>query len=220
MNRPRLQLALDNLDLQSALKAVQSAHPHIDIIEVGTILCLSEGMNAVRTMRTLFPTHTILADVRIIKAGGVIAKICFEAGANWVSVMSDATQETLEAVVKTAATYNGEVQVELNDGWTFEQAKLWRQLGIGQVILHRSSEVVAEEESWTKAAFETVHNLHNLGFMVTVTGGINVAEIGAFSGVPVAIFIAGRAIRAAEDPAAAAAAFQAAIADTFGPLAS
>ncbi|MFK7800999.1 MAG: orotidine 5'-phosphate decarboxylase / HUMPS family protein [Anaerolineae bacterium] len=219
MNRPRLQLALDNLDLQSALKAVQLAHTHIDIIEVGTTLCLSEGMNAVRTLRTLFPDHTLLADVRIIKAGGVIAKMCFEAGANWVSVMSDATQETLEAVVQTAAAYNGDVQIELNDGWTFEQAHLWRKLGIGQVILHRSSEVVAEEENWTEAAFETVRKLHNLGFLVTVTGGISVAEISSFVDVPVGIFIAGRAIRSANDPAAAAESFQKEISGTFAPSA-
>ncbi|MEM8858466.1 MAG: 3-dehydro-L-gulonate-6-phosphate decarboxylase [Chloroflexota bacterium] len=216
MSRPKLQLALDNEDLQSALQAVQQCHQHIDIIEVGTILCLAEGVNAVRTMRSLYPKHTILADVRIIKAGGVIAKMCFEAGASWVSVMSDATQETLEAVVKTAADFDGDVQVELNDGWTFEQAKLWRKLGIKQVILHRSSEVVAEEESWTPAAFETVRKFSDLGFDVTVTGGITAEEIETFAGVPVSIFIAGRAIRGAADPDEAAIGFQKAIDQTFG----
>ncbi|MEM9777520.1 MAG: 3-dehydro-L-gulonate-6-phosphate decarboxylase [Chloroflexota bacterium] len=216
MSRPKLQLALDNKDLQSALQAVQHCHQHIDIIEVGTILCLAEGMHAVRTMRSLYPEHIILADVRIIKAGGVIAKMCFEAGASWVSVMSDATQETLDAVIKTAAAHNGDVQVELNDGWTLKQAKLWRELGITQVILHRSSEVVAEEESWTSAAFETVKKLSALGFEVTVTGGITAEEIATFAGVPVSIFIAGRAIRSAADPAQAAIGFQKAIDKTFG----
>ncbi|MEM7117665.1 MAG: 3-dehydro-L-gulonate-6-phosphate decarboxylase [Chloroflexota bacterium] len=218
MNLPKLQLALDNRDLQSALQAVQQCQQYIDIIEVGTVLCLAEGMDAVRTMRTLYPTHTILADVRIIKAGGVIAKMCFESGANWVSVMSDATQETLEAVMKTAVSYNGDVQIELNDGWTVEKAELWRKVGISQVILHRSSEVLAEEESWTPAALETVHKLNELGFAVTVTGGITIQEIPVFANVPVSIFIAGRAIRSAQDPANAAQSFQAAIKATFGKV--
>lgn len=215
MNRPLLQLALDNLDLLSALDAVQKAHPMIDIIEVGTILCLSEGMTAVRTLRTLYPNHILLADVRIIKAGGVIAKMCFEAGANWVTVMSDATEETIKAVVAVANQHRGEVQIELNEGWSLEQADKWRDFGIQHVILHRSSEVVAQEKRWGPSAFETVHKLNELGFTVTVTGGITPDEIQAFVDTPVGVFIAGRAIRSAQDPAQAAHAFQAAIRQTF-----
>ena len=77
MPKPLLQLALDTFDLPSALAPLQRAAPHIDIIEVGTILCLSEGMGAVRVIRSLFPDKTILADVRIAEAGGIIAKMAF-----------------------------------------------------------------------------------------------------------------------------------------------
>lgn len=90
MRKPLLQLALDTHDLPSALAPLQQAAPHIDVIEVGTILCLSEGMGAVRIIRSLFPDKTILADVRIAEAGGIIAKMAFEAGADWVSVVSGA----------------------------------------------------------------------------------------------------------------------------------
>ena len=55
-----------------------------------------------------------------------------------------------------------------------------------------------------------------MGFKVTVTGGVKPKDIPLFSGVPVFIFIAGRAIRGADDPATAALQFQTMITETFG----
>ena len=54
-----------------------------------------------------------------------------------------------------------------------------------------------------------------MGFKVTVTGGVKVKDIPLFAGVPIYIFIAGRAIRGADDPLAAAAQFQQAISKTW-----
>ena len=47
---PRLQIALDTFTLDDAYRALQPAAASVDIIEVGTILCLSEGMRAVRVV--------------------------------------------------------------------------------------------------------------------------------------------------------------------------
>ena len=138
--------ALDTHDLPSALAPLQQAAPHIDVIEVGTILCLSEGMGAVRVIRSLFPDKTILADVRIAEAGGIIAKMAFEAGADWVSVVSGAAPSTAEVVYDVAQQYGGDVQIELSDGWTWEQAARWRDIGIGQAIIHRSRDAEAQGE--------------------------------------------------------------------------
>jgi 3-dehydro-L-gulonate-6-phosphate decarboxylase len=91
MERPKLQVALDLQDLPSALAPLQKAAPHLDVIECGTILCLAEGMHAVRIIRSLFPHKPVLADVRIAEAGSLISKMAFDAGASWVSVVSGAT---------------------------------------------------------------------------------------------------------------------------------
>ncbi|MEM7735012.1 MAG: orotidine 5'-phosphate decarboxylase / HUMPS family protein, partial [Deinococcota bacterium] len=203
--RPKLQLALDNLDLQSALSAVQQASQHIDVIEVGTILCLAEGMNAVQTIRTLYPQHIVLADVRVVKAGAVIAKMVFDAGADWVSVVSEASAETVEAVVKEARARGRDVQIELADTWTEDQLKLWRGLDLQQVIYHPASEVSdLQADKWTAKNLDTIHKLHALGFKVTVTGGMTVSDIPKFKDVPVYAFISGRAIAKANNPAEAA----------------
>ena len=145
MERPKLQVALDLQDLPSALAPLQKAAPHLDVIECGTILCLAEGMHAVRIIRSLFPDKPVLADVRIAEAGSLISKMAFDAGASWVSVVSGATLNTVEAVMKEAAKHPGaEVQIELIDGWTWEQAAAWRDLGVPQVITHRSRDAEAK----------------------------------------------------------------------------
>lgn len=216
METPKLQIALDTYDLPSALGPLQKASPYLDVIEAGTILCLSEGMRAVRIIRSLFPAKIVLADVRIAEAGGLISKMAFEAGANWVSVVSGATLTTAQVVVKEAAKHNGEVQIELLEGWTLEKARQWHDLGIQQVITHRSRDgEVKGELTWTERDFEEIRRFADLGFKVTVTGGVKVADIPLFAGVPVYVFIAGRAIYKAEQPDVAAKSFQDAINTTF-----
>lgn len=219
MELPKLQIALDTFDLPSALGPLQKAHAHIDVIEAGTILCLAEGMRAVRVLRALYPDKPILADVRIAEAGSIIANMAFEAGASWVSVVSGATLDTVEAVMKAARQHGGEVQIELIDPWTDEQARQWRDLGVQQIITHRSRDAEAKGvQEWTERDFHDIRRLAAMGFRVTVTGGVTLADIPRFAGVPVGIFIAGRAIRDADDPAAAAAAFQQTIRRTYSPV--
>jgi 3-dehydro-L-gulonate-6-phosphate decarboxylase len=216
MDQPKLQIALDTYDLPSALSPLQKAAAHIDVIECGTILCLAEGMHAVRVIRSLFPDKLILADVRIVEAGSLISKMAFDAGADWVSVVSGATLNTIEAVIKEARKRNGDVQIELIDGWTWEQAQQWRALGIQQVITHRSRDGEAKGElTWSQRDFDEICRLTDLGFKVTVTGGVKPADVPLFAGVPVYVFIAGRGIYAAIDPAAAAQQFKTAIETTF-----
>ncbi len=65
--RPLLQVALDTKDLNTALKTTRLVSDVVDVIEVGTILCLAEGLGAVTSIRTLYPNKLILADVRIAK---------------------------------------------------------------------------------------------------------------------------------------------------------
>ena len=217
MSRPKLQLALDTFDLPSALAPVQRAKDHIDVVEAGTILCYAEGMHAVRALRALYPEKILLADVRIAEAGSIIAKLAFDAGADWVSVVSGATLTTLAVVLKEAQKQSREVQLELIDGWTWDDAKTWRELGVRWVITHRSRDgEAAGHLSWSERDFDEMRRLSGLGFKVSVAGGVKTEDLPRFTGVPVDLFTVGRAIREADDPAAAAKAFKAAIAQVYG----
>lgn len=206
---PKLQLALDMFDLPSALAPLQKAAKHIDIIECGTILCLSEGMHAVRAIKSLFPDKIVLADVRIAEAGSIISKMCFDAGADWVSVVSGAAPASFGVVLEEAKARDRDMQIELSDGWIWEMVERWRDLGVGQIITKRSRDgEAAGNLSWQDDDLETIHRLHDMGYKVSVAGGVKAADIPRFAGVPVYAFIVGRAIYGAQDPEEAARAFR------------
>ena len=216
MIQPKLQLALDTFDLPSALAPLQRAAQHIDVVECGTILCLSEGMHAVRALRSLFPDKILLADVRIAEAGSIIAKLAFEAGADWVSVVSGAAPDSVAVVLKESQARGREMQIELSDGWTWPQAERWAEMGVPQVIFKRSRDAEAQGKlDWGDEDIAQIQRLSALGFKVSVAGSVKVADIPHFAQAPVYAFIVGRAICQANDPAAVAAAFQKTIASTY-----
>lgn len=206
MTTPRLQIALDTLDLPSALGPVQKAADQIDVIECGTILILCEGFHAVRAMRALFPDKQILADVRIAEAGQKIARLAFEAGADLVSCVAGASMATITQVCAVAREFGTEVQVELADEWYDPQrCRAWREAGVQHVIVKRSRDrEAAGDLSWKPDDLARIDELSAMGFTVTITGGISAKDLATFHGRPVGIVIAGRSIVNAEDPREAA----------------
>ncbi|MGQ4518331.1 orotidine 5'-phosphate decarboxylase / HUMPS family protein [Dermabacteraceae bacterium CCM 9520] len=203
--RPRLQVAVDATDMVSALGPLNKAVAHVDVIECGTIWVIAEGLKVVREVRALYPEKTILADVRIAEAGSLISRQCFEAGADWVSCVAGASLATIGQVVKAAEEFGGEVQVELGETYSAERARAWRELGVKHVIVKRSRDrEAAGDLSWGESDVSRVSELAEMGFTVTVTGGIKANELDVFKGRPVGVVIAGRGIMKADDPEAAA----------------
>lgn len=196
MALPNLQIALDNNNLSDALKSALSVGTEVDIIEAGTILCLSEGMEAVRCLRALFPNKIILADTKCADAGGTVAKNCALAGADWMTVICSATIPTMKAALKEVK----ELQVELYGDWTFEHAKAWKEAGITQAVYHQSRDALLAGETWTENDLEKIKKLTNMGFKVSVTGGLELDTLKLFKGINVFTFIAGRSIRDAKEP--------------------
>ncbi|MDT2815574.1 3-keto-L-gulonate-6-phosphate decarboxylase UlaD [Vagococcus carniphilus] len=200
MTRPNLQIALDHNTLESALADVTKVGDIVDILEVGTILCLQEGNQAIRCIKEIFPEKKIVADTKCADAGGTVAKNVADAGADWMTVICCATLPTMEAAKKEVE----ELQVELYGDWTFEQAESWREIGIKQAIYHQSRDALLSGETWGEKDLKKVKKLIELGFNVSVTGGLSVETLKLFEGIDVYTFITGRGITAAKDPVQAA----------------
>jgi 3-dehydro-L-gulonate-6-phosphate decarboxylase len=201
-NLPLLQVGLDNRNLVDALKVAMEIHEVVDIIECGTLLCFAEGMKAVSILKTLYPDKIILADIKAGDAGRAVASMAFDAGADWMTVICCAEIATIESALNEAKK-RGEthdIQIELYGSWTFEQAAVWYKLGIRQVNYHRGFDAQASGQNWTKEDLEKIRKLSDMGFKVSVTGGLNVADLHFFKGIPVYVFIAGRSIRDAQNP--------------------
>lgn len=204
MARPNLQIALDHNDLEGALADIVKVGEIVDIIEVGTILCLQEGHKAISCIRSMFPEKRIVADTKCADAGGTVAKNVADAGADWMTVICCATIPTMEAAQKEVK----ELQVELYGDWTFEQAAEWRRIGIKQAIYHQSRDALLSGETWGEKDLNKVQKLIEMGFQVSVTGGLNVETLKLFEGMDVYTFIAGRGITSGKNPAVRAESFK------------
>lgn len=208
--KPKLQLALDLNNLNEALSIAEQAIDKVDIIEIGTVLAIESGLDSVRKMREKLPQAKILADIRIIKAGGKLANMAYEAGADIVTIISDSTEETFEAVVEEKEKAdNREVLIEINEGYTDKQLQKWKnKYDLNHLIFHRGSEIINSSEPWNKKDFDEIKRLAEMGFKCYVTGGIGIEEISSFKNVPVECFIVGRTITGAENPEEVANNFQ------------
>ncbi|MEM9424094.1 MAG: 3-dehydro-L-gulonate-6-phosphate decarboxylase [Spirochaetota bacterium] len=211
MEKPLLQLALDNLKLHEALCTTQVLAPELDVIEAGTLLCLAEGAESVQVLRSLYPDKKIVADLKIVDAGAELAQLACQRGADWVTVMCNAANATKAKAVEAAAKYGSEIQVELFGNWTYEEAREWQPIGLKQVIYHQSRDALHAGGSWGEKNMQAVKKLADMGFEVSVTGGLSVDVLALFRGIPVKSFIVGRDLREAKEPLDTARRYQSSI---------
>ena len=177
MSLPMLQVALDNQTMDSAYETTRLIAEEVDIIEVGTILCMGEGVRAVRDLKALYPHKIVLADAKIADAGKILSRMCFEANADWVTVICCADINTAKGALDVAKEFNGDVQIELTGFWTWEQADAWREAGIQQVVYHRSRDAQAAGVGWGESDIAAIKRLSDMGFKVTITGGLALEDL-------------------------------------------
>ncbi len=203
---PKLQVALDNTSTAEALASLRQYVDMIDVIEVGTILHVAEGVSPVRILRALYPEKIILADIKGADAGSILAKQCYDAGATWMTAICSADVETMRGMKEEAQNYEDskDVQIELYGDWTFELAQQWLDAGLKQVVYHRSRDAEASGKGWSSEDVEKVKKLSEMGFKVTITGGLKIEDLKLFKSIDIYCVIAGRSIRDASNPLQAA----------------
>ncbi|MCU8392494.1 3-keto-L-gulonate-6-phosphate decarboxylase UlaD [Vibrio vulnificus] len=194
MTKPMIQIALDQTNLTDAIAVASNVHSYVDVIEVGTILAFAEGMNAVSTLRENHPDHILVCDMKTTDGGAILARMAFEAGADWITVSAAAHIATIEACKKVADEFNGEIQIEIYGNWTMQDAQAWVDLGITQAIYHRSRDAELAGVGWTEADLNKMRHLSQLGLELSITGGIVPEDIYLFEGIKAKTFIAGRAL--------------------------
>jgi 3-hexulose-6-phosphate synthase/6-phospho-3-hexuloisomerase len=201
--KPILQLALDFVDLKRALK---SAHAGVaggvDWLEVGTPLIKSEGLQAVRELRRLFPQVTLVADMKIMDAGRIEVETAAKAGANIVDVLGAASDATIRECIQAGKNYGAEIVVDLiavED--PVSRGKQIEDFGADYITVHCS----IDEQMEGKDPFETLRRLAEaVSLPVGVAGGINSETAARALEAGASIVIVGGAITKAVDPAEAA----------------
>lgn len=213
---PKLQLALDYISLPKAIVMAALVAPEVDIIEIGTPLCKAAGLEAIRAIREICPDKLILADFKAPDVGGLEATMAFDAGADMMTVIGGATLSTVEQALTVARQRGKEMLMELTGVRDIlERAVEWREIGVERIVYHREWDAQSAGRQWTEADKDTISRLIDMGFKLTVTGGLTLELLPFFADLPVSVLICGRGIREASDPRAAAREMRQAIANLW-----
>jgi 3-hexulose-6-phosphate synthase len=202
----KLQLAIDTLDGDEALRLASETAPFVDIIEAGTPLIKSVGINIVRKLRAAHPDKIILADLKSSDVGAYEANMAFTAGADIVTTQGITTLATIFEVQREANKWKRRAEVDMTGVKDpVARTKEIKTAGVSLVLYHRSiDEELTEGALWDEKAVNTVRDMCTLGLDVAIAGGIHYDMLHLLRGVPIYAVVVGRGITAQSDPVQAA----------------
>jgi len=133
-----IQVALDMLELDRAVQiAKEAVEGGADWIEAGTPLIKSEGMDAIRKLKTVFPHRVVVADMKCADTGAVEVEMAAKAGADVITVLASSDDATIVDGLKSAHRYGVRLMADLLavDNPT-ERAKKLEALGVHLIVVH------------------------------------------------------------------------------------
>lgn len=202
----KLQLAMDTLDGDEALRLADRAAPFVDILEAGTPLIKSVGISIVRRLKAAHPDRIILADLKSSDVGAYEANMAFTAGADIVTTQGITTYATICEVQREADKWKRRAEVDMTGVKDpVARTREVEEAGVSLVLYHRSiDEELTEGALWNEKAVDTVRDMCALGLDVAIAGGIHYDMLPLLRGVPIYGVVVGRGITAQNDPAQAA----------------
>ncbi|MFW6146558.1 MAG: orotidine 5'-phosphate decarboxylase / HUMPS family protein [Planctomycetota bacterium] len=210
MPDPKLQVALDFLELDRALAVADAAVAGgADYVEAGTPLIKSEGLDAVRALRERFPNKTIIADLKTMDAGHVEAEAAAKAGATVMTVCAAASESTIRECVETGRQYGLAVAVDLMGiADPVAAAGDLAALGVAWVDVH----CPIDRQMQGADPLEQIRRVRAAcGLTLAAAGGLTSETAAGAVAAGADVIIVGGAITKATDPRAATAAIRRAI---------
>jgi 3-hexulose-6-phosphate synthase len=135
---PIVQLSLDLTSMDEAIEtAAVGVEAGVDWLEAGTPLLLAEGLHAVELLRSRFPKHPIVADLKTMDGGYLEAEMMAKAGADFVVVMGRAHEATIRRVIDAGRDFNIRVMGDnLGADDRVACAKWMERLGVDVIVHH------------------------------------------------------------------------------------
>jgi len=203
--KPVLQIALDLTDLFEAVELavkVSSTFTCKSIwFEAGTPLIKSWGRLAVKAIKEATGCFTV-ADAKIMDTGGLEAEILFKAGADAVTVLGVADNETIREALNKAREYGKVLIADLiSHPKPYERALELADMGVDVVLYHIGIDVQKRRGLTALDLIEELRSLRKaVSNKIAVAGGIKHGSAKLFAEIGVDIIVVGGAIVKAADP--------------------
>lgn len=199
-----LQLALDLVDIPEAKQVVAEVAEYIDIVEIGTPVVINEGLRAVKEIKEAFPSLRVLADLKIMDAGGYEVMKASEAGADIITVLGASDNSTIRGAVEEARKQNKKIMVDMINVKNIEgRAKEIDELGVDYICVHSGY----DHQAAGKNSFEELTAIKRVvkRAKTAIAGGIKLDTLPEVIKAQPDLVIVGGGITGQEDKKAAAA---------------
>ncbi|HNV93531.1 MAG TPA: 3-hexulose-6-phosphate synthase [Methanofastidiosum sp.] len=198
MSKIILQLALDILNLDRAISMAKEAVPGgIDWIEAGTPLIKSEGMEAIRELKRIFPNKKIIADMKTMDTGDFETEMASKAGADIISILGASDDSTIKEAIKAARKYNSEIMIDLiNVKNKVDRAAEVEKMGAKYVCIH----VGIDQQMKGENPLQDIKDVKEaVNITIATAGGLNSENIPGVISAGADIVIVGGAITKASN---------------------
>jgi 3-hexulose-6-phosphate synthase / 6-phospho-3-hexuloisomerase len=200
--KPVLQLALDFVDLPRALQVAEEAVAGgADWLEAGTPLIKSEGLQAVREIKSRWPQLTVVADMKTMDAGRAEVEYAAKAGAQVVGVLGAASDATIRECIEAAQNYGAQIVVDMVQvADVVARAVAVEAMGASYIGIH----IAIDEQMQGKTPWDTLREVAKaVSIPIAVAGGINSETAALAIEAGASIVVVGGAITKAADATAA-----------------
>ncbi|QPA32621.1 3-hexulose-6-phosphate synthase [Thermaerobacillus caldiproteolyticus] len=196
-----IQLALDRMTVDKAIKITKEVNCYIDWIEVGTSLIKEFGIKSIYTIKNVFPDKPLVADIKTIDNAKYECELCFEAGADIITVMGVAPLVTIETCLNEAAKRKRNIMIDLLN---VNETTLRKLIECKDAIFCAHLSKDEQELSVSKAehSFDRFNILEDR--TLAIAGGISIDSIEKIKPFNPLIIIVGSAITQAADKVKAA----------------
>lgn len=199
----KLQLALDLVDIPGAIEVVKQVEPYVDIVEIGTPIIINEGLHAVKALKETFPNLVVLADLKIMDAGGYEVMKAADAGADIVTILGVAEDASIQGAVAEAKKQGKQILVDMIAVKNLaERAEQIDSFGVDYICVHTGYDLQAIGQN----SFEDLRTIKRVvkHAKVAVAGGIKLTTLPEVIAVKPDLIIVGGGITGENDMIAAA----------------
>ena len=199
----KLQLALDLVDIPGAIELVKEVEEFIDVVEIGTPVVINEGLKAVKEVKAAFPNLTVLADLKIMDAAGYEVSQASAAGADIITILGTAEDESIKGAIEEARKQGKEILVDMIAVKDIAaRAKELDELGADYICVHTGYDLQAVG----KNSFEDLHTIKSVvkNAKTAIAGGIKLDTLPEVIKEHPDLIIVGGGITSKEDKRATA----------------
>jgi len=197
----KLQVAIDRVPLEQALRLVAEVQDVADIVEVGTSLTKDYGMESVRAVHRLLDgaegaKPQVLADIKTMDEGAYEFEAAYSAGADSATVMGAAALATVEACYRVAQDKGRDILIDLLET-SPEKIHVLQSMENALFSIHLPKDgPIADIVEKVTAFCQAYPGIRR----IAVAGGVVLGQIPQLLKLPIEVCIVGSAVTGANDP--------------------